>query len=170
MIIYTTFESILGTMLLSSDGEALTGVYFTGQKYEPKRDPGWQSDPDSKILDEVKSQLVQYFSGARRTFDVPVRLRGTPFQVRVWEALASIPFGSTTSYGALAHQIGKSSAVRAVGAAIGHNPISIIIPCHRVIGGNGSLTGYAGGLERKRALLDLEKRSILLPQSGVGYS
>ena len=170
MIVYTTFESILGTMLLSSDGEALTGVYFTGQKYEPKRDSGWRSDSDSKILDEVKSQLVQYFSGARRTFDVPVRLLGTPFQVQVWEALASIPFGSTTSYGTLANQIGKSSAVRAVGAAIGHNPISIIIPCHRVIGGNGSLTGYAGGLERKRALLELEKRSILLPQSGVGYS
>jgi methylated-DNA-[protein]-cysteine S-methyltransferase len=101
--------------------------------------------------------LHEYFSGRRRHFDIPLRLQGTPFQMKVWNALMEIPLGSTVSYGELAGRIKRKDAVRAVGAAVGRNPVSVIVPCHRVIGSGGSLTGYAGGLERKRALLDLEE-------------
>lgn len=102
-------------------------------------------------------QLHEYFAGRRRQFDIPLNLRGTPFQMKVWNALLDIPLGATVSYGELAGRIKRKDAVRAVGAAVGRNPVSVIVPCHRVIGSGGSLTGYAGGLERKRALLDLEK-------------
>lgn len=108
-------------------------------------------------LDPVRRQLEEYFAGSRTTFDVPMAPRGTPFQLRVWEALVRIPFGTTISYGELARRLGNPKLTRAVGAANGANPISILIPCHRVVGTDGSLTGYAGGLAMKRALLDLER-------------
>jgi methylated-DNA-[protein]-cysteine S-methyltransferase len=154
---YTTFESPLGQILLVSDRSFLTGAYFSGQKYEPVPGHGWRGEPDLAIFQDASSQLREYFSGSRRHFDIPLRLQGTPFQMKVWNALMEIPLGSTVSYGELAGRIKRRDAARAVGAAVGRNPVSVIVPCHRVIGSGGSLTGYAGGLERKRALLDLEE-------------
>jgi methylated-DNA-[protein]-cysteine S-methyltransferase len=154
---YATFDSALGRILLVSDGSLLTGAYFSGQKYEPVPGPGWRPEPDLGIFQDASFQLHEYFAGRRRLFDIPLNLRGTPFQMKVWNALLEIPLGATVSYGELAGRIKRKDAVRAVGAAVGRNPVSVIVPCHRVIGSGGSLTGYAGGLERKRALLDLEK-------------
>ena len=108
------------------------------------------------IFQDAVLQLHEYFAGRRRVFEIPLRLPGTPFRMKVWDALLEIPFGSTVSYGELAGRVRREDAVRAIGAAVGRNPVSVIVPCHRVIGGDGSLTGYAGGLERKRGLLDLE--------------
>ena len=117
------------------------------------------ADPD--VLEPVRRQLEEYFAGARRDFDLPLALRGTPFQLRVWAELRRIPYGTTLSYGELARRLGNPNLTRAVGAANGANPISIIIPCHRVIGADGSLVGYGGGLENKRAMLALERRGEL---------
>lgn len=155
---YTLFDSPLGPILLVSDGPHLTGVYFRGQKHEPlfAHAPGWRSEPDSPIFLDAAAQLGQYFAGRRKEFDLPLHLTGTPFQKKIWDALREIPFGDTVSYAQLAGRAGNVNGARAVGAAVGRNPISVIVPCHRVIGSAGSLTGYAGGLERKRALLDLE--------------
>jgi methylated-DNA-[protein]-cysteine S-methyltransferase len=153
---YTSFDSPLGQILLVSDGSLLTGAYFSGQKYEPVPAPGWRPEPDLGIFQDASLQLQEYFAGRRRQFGIPIHLQGTPFQMKVWNALLEIPLGSTVSYGELAGRIKRKNAVRAVGAAVGRNPVSVIVPCHRVIGSGGSLTGYAGGLERKRALLDLE--------------
>ena len=161
MKMYTTFESPLGRVLLVSDGSALTGVYFSGQKYEPTPGPDWRSEADVKIFQDATRQLQEYFAGRRRAFNLPLRLQGTEFQRKVWNALLEIPFGKTVSYGKLAGQLERKEAVRAVGAAVGRNHLSVIVPCHRVIGSDGSLTGYAGGLERKRALLDLEASTHL---------
>lgn len=156
MNIYANIESPLGRILLVSDGTTLTGVYFSGQKYEPVPGPDWQPDPDLNVLKTGGLQLLEYFAGDRRIFNLPVRLCGTPFQRKVWDAISEIPLGETKTYGELARRIDRITAVRAVGAAVGRNPLTVIIPCHRVIGSDGSLTGYAGGLERKRALLALE--------------
>lgn len=155
---YAMFEGPLGRILLVSCCDRLTGVYFCGQKHEPvpANDPQWRSEPDLKIFLETSVQLHEYFAGRRRGFDIKLHLQGTPFQMEVWSALREISFGATLSYAELACRIGSSKAARAVGAAVGRNPISIIVPCHRVIGSTGALTGYAGGLERKRALLELE--------------
>ncbi len=155
---YATFDSPLGRMLLVSDGSFLTGAYFSGQKHEILPVPGQPLEPDLEIFRTASMQFAEYFDGRRRQFDIPLRLPGTPFQMMVWDALLEIPFGGTVSYGELAGRINRISAVRAVGAAVGRNPVSVIVPCHRVIGSDGSLTGYAGGLERKRALLDLEAK------------
>ena len=125
------------------------------QTYEPNRD-GWE--PDDTAFTDVVDQLGEYFRGERYEFDLDLDLVGTAFQRRVWEALLSIPYGETRSYGEIALQIDAPGASRAVGLANGHNPIGIIVPCHRVIGANGSLTGYGGGLDRKRLLLGMEKR------------
>jgi methylated-DNA-[protein]-cysteine S-methyltransferase len=154
----TLFDSPLGQILLVSDGSHLTGLYFRGQKHEPlfPHAPGWRSEPDSPIFLDASAQLGQYFSGRRKEFDLPLHPTGTPFQRKIWDALREIPFGDTVSYAQLAARAGCVNSARAVGAAVGRNPISVIVPCHRVIGSAGSLTGYAGGLERKRALLDLE--------------
>lgn len=156
MNVYSTVESPLGEIRLFSDGRCLTGLYFSGQKYEFRPDPDWHAIPDLEIFERSRTELREYFAGRRRGFDVPVDLRGTPFQIRVWNALRAIPWGETLSYGDLAGRMGRKEAVRAVAAAVGRNPVSIIVPCHRVVGRDGSLTGYAGGLERKRALLDME--------------
>jgi O-6-methylguanine DNA methyltransferase len=151
---YVTFvDSPIGRLSLYSDGEALTGLYM--EKREP---PGeWVPGEDIAVLKSAAQQLKEYFTGARRDFDLPVALHGTAFQCKVWEHLTSIPCGETWSYGQLAQRIRQPTASRAVGLANGRNPVSIVVPCHRVIGSDGSLTGYGGGLERKQWLLEHER-------------
>ncbi len=144
--LYSTVPSPVGELLLVSDGEALTGLYMTPHPVAPGR-------RDDAHLRAAREQLRAYFAGGLQDFDLPLAPAGTDFQVRVWEALRAIPFGSTVSYGEVARRLGLPAASRAVGAANGRNPISVIVPCHRVIGSNGSLTGYGGGLARKRWLL-----------------
>lgn len=150
------FDSALGGITLAATDQGLAGVWFDRQRHSPDM-TGWLSDDDHPVLREAARQLDDYFAGRRQHFDLPLDLsHGTTFQQSVWRALLAIPSGQTTSYGALSAGVGKPAAVRAVGAAVGRNPISVIVPCHRVVGSNGSLTGYAGGLDRKSALLDLE--------------
>jgi methylated-DNA-[protein]-cysteine S-methyltransferase len=149
---YTYFESPIGRLLLTSDGTALTGLYMEPSRKAQSVD-GWIQDETVAPLSATVRQLTEYFAGTRREFDLPLRLQGTTFQTRVWRELTVIPYGQTWSYGQLAQRIDKPSASRAVGLANGRNPISILVPCHRVIGADGSLTGYGGGVERKRWLL-----------------
>ena len=151
--IYTSMDSPIGELTLTGDGRALTGVYM---ERPGGPNPEWMRDDDG--LAEARRQMEAYFAGALTSFDLPLAPRGTPFQEQVWGALRSIPYGKTASYRDIAVQVGNPTAVRAVGAANGRNPIAIIVPCHRVIGADGSLTGYGGGMERKRWLLDLEAR------------
>jgi methylated-DNA-[protein]-cysteine S-methyltransferase len=150
-IFFATLDSPIGPLLCTSNGDALTGIFMEVHKHGPVRTPEWRQDA-SKFQDAFR-QLRDYFAGKRRTFDLPLAPQGTEFQQRVWKALLEIPFGETMSYGALAKTLGMPAASRAVGAANGRNPLSIVVPCHRVIGANGSLTGYGGGLPRKRWLL-----------------
>jgi methylated-DNA-[protein]-cysteine S-methyltransferase len=154
--LYTQMESPLGTLLLSAEDEALTGAHFPGQKHDRPPQQDWQRADDAPVLAKARAQLAEYFDRRRTQFDLPLDPRGTPFQQSVWRALLAVPFGRTSTYGAIAAAIRRPSAVRAVGAAIGANPIGIVVPCHRVIGRDGTLTGYAGGLERKAKLLALE--------------
>ena len=153
--LYTYLRSPLGDLLLFGDEQALRGVYM-----DAKAPPGWRSSDEAFAA--AGEQLDQYFAGERRDFDLPLDLRGTPFQRRVWQALLTIPYGETRSYGELAAQIGRPDRPRAVGAANGRNPVSIVVPCHRVIGSDGGLTGYGGGLARKRWLLDHEAGRLAL--------
>lgn len=148
---YTVTPSPVGDLVVVGDGEALTGVHFRARIGLP---PGWRRDagPVAGAVD----QLAAYFAGARREFDLWLAAEGTAFQRRVWAALEGIPYGETTTYAKLAAEIGHPGSARAVGAANGANPLAIVVPCHRVIGAGGSLTGYAGGLAAKRWLLDLE--------------
>jgi len=155
--LYTEMKSPLGTLLLTAENGSLIGVHFPGQKHDRPRQPHWQRADDEPVLAQARAQLAEYFAGQRTRFDLPLDPRGTSFQQAVWRALLAVPFGGTSTYGAIAAAIRKPSAVRAVGSAIGANPISIVVPCHRVIGRDGSLTGYAGGLERKAKLLALER-------------
>jgi methylated-DNA-[protein]-cysteine S-methyltransferase len=152
---YRRIDSPIGGLLLAGDGRVLHRLAFAGDR-EPTPESDWSPDVTGK-LDPVCRELEAYFAGRLTRFATPVAPRGTPFQQRVWAALCDIPYGRTTSYGALARQIGVDKAVRAVGAANGANPIAILVPCHRVIGADGSLTGFGGGLPVKRALLDLEQ-------------
>ena len=157
--LYTEMPSPLGRLLLTADDGALTGVHFPGdQKHDRPRQPDGLRADDAPVLASARSQLAEYFDGRRSDFDLPLAPRGTPFQQAVWHALLAVPFGATSTYGAIAAAIRRPTAVRAVGAAIGANPIGIVIPCHRIIGADGSLTGYAGGLDRKAKLLALEHR------------
>ena len=149
---FTHVDSPIGRLLLTSDGSALTGLYMEPSR-KAQSTAGWVEDAAVPPLAAAVRQLTEYFAGSRRDFDLPLRLQGTDFQQRVWRELTEIPFGETWSYGQLARRIAKPSASRAVGLANGQNPISIIVPCHRVIGADGSLTGYGGGLERKSWLL-----------------
>lgn len=149
-------ESPVGQLLLLSDGEHLTGVYMAAQKYEPAATPEWRTD--EKVFRAAREQIDAYFAGELHAFSLPLAPRGTEFQRSVWKALCDIPYGRTESYGELARRIGRASASRAVGLANGHNPIGIIVPCHRVIGAKGALTGYGGGLDRKRWLLSHEAK------------
>lgn len=152
-----SYQSPLGAMTLVATSSALAGIWFDGQKHMPDTSH-WAVEEDHPVLQQTRAQLDEYFSGKRQRFDLPLDIAGgTPFQQQVWRALLDIPASETDAYGALAKRIGNSNAVRAVGAAVGRNPISIVIPCHRVLGADGSLTGFAGGLERKVALLQLEQ-------------
>ena len=155
-IVQTPYASPLGPMLVAATGRGLAGLWFEGQKHLPES-AAWPWQPAHPVLRRTVHQLDEYFAGRRLTFELPLDLQGgTAFQQSVWLALLAIPRGGTASYGGLGRRIGNPAAVRAVGAAVGRNPISIVVPCHRVIGADGSLTGYAGGLARKTALLDLE--------------
>lgn len=150
-------DSPVGALTLKSDGAKLVSIWFEKDKRDASR-PGQASGVRDAILDQTRRELDEYFAGKRKTFDVAFApAEGTGFQRSVWKALTKIPFGQTVSYGYIAKAIGMPSAVRAVGAANGANPIPIIVPCHRVIGANGSLTGFGGGLDRKRYLLGLER-------------
>lgn len=157
-MISTIHDGPVGPLTLHSDGAALTGLEFEKPKYPLEASPRG----NDRVLDSARRQLDLYFAGQLRVFDVPTAPRGTPFQQRVWAALLTIPYGATRSYGAQAAAIGAPKASRAVGLAHGRNPISIIVPCHRVIGASGSLTGYGGGIDRKRQLLDLEQGKLLI--------
>jgi methylated-DNA-[protein]-cysteine S-methyltransferase len=155
--VFTTHTSTpLGELLLAATHHGLCGLWFVGQKHFPDT-TGWQRDDAHATLQQAAQQVQQYFAQQRRSFDVPLDLsHGSAFQQSVWHALLHIAHGQTLSYGQLAAQLRNPKAVRAVGAAVGRNPISLIVPCHRVLGASGSLTGYAGGLARKTALLQLE--------------
>ena len=157
---YTTMESPVGPLLLAADEGGLRFISFAGKKRAVRPQGDWTENP--KPFAEVARQLRAYFRGELKEFDIPLNMRGTEFQLRVWESLCSIPYGETTSYGEIARRIGRPEAVRAVGAANGSNPIPIVVPCHRVIGSNFSLTGYGGGLSIKEKLLALESRQLRL--------
>src|SRR5690606_2589885 len=156
---HTVIDSPIGPLTLVTDGEALTGLYMETHRHA--RPASWGTRVGLAeapgVRRETARQLGEYFAGERTDFDLPLRPQGTPFQQAVWQALRSIGYGETISYAELARRVGSPSASRAVGLANGRNPISVVVPCHRVIGANGSLTGYGGGLERKRRLLELER-------------
>ncbi len=171
VIYYNRVESPIGPLLLTSDGVSLTGLYMSDvSEARDEQSPGdlgsvfgvssisgtWVADGEVGPLREARQQLAAYFEGKLTRFELPLSMAGTDFQRRVWDALTAIPFGVTISYGELAQSVGNPKGSRAVGLANGSNPISIIVPCHRVIGSNGKLTGYGGGLPRKAALLDFE--------------
>jgi methylated-DNA-[protein]-cysteine S-methyltransferase len=164
-LIWSILPSPVGDLLLTTDADHLTGVFFRPHKashreWDRSRRTGME-DPQSPVLARTRQQLEEYFAGTRTEFDLPLAPTGTGFQLRVWQALTEIPYGRTESYGHVAARLGLvPGASRAVGLANGANPISIVVPCHRVIGANGSLTGYGGGLDRKRFLLDLEQGSL----------
>lgn len=154
----TTMDSPIGQLTLTSDDSYLTGLYLEEQNYAPTERDAWVRNQLPFV--EVVAQIEAYFSGALREFELPIKLEGTEFQMRVWNELRAIPYGVTISYGHLARQVGNPRACRAVGLANGRNPIGIIVPCHRVIGVKGALTGYGGGLDRKRWLLDHERSQL----------
>lgn len=154
-MLHTTIDSPVGDLLLVGDGRALHGLYMTEAPRPMPVRPEWRRD--DAAFATARRQLGEYFAGERTAFDLSLTLNGTPFQRSVWDALREIPYGRTMSYGELARRIGRPSAVRAVGLANGRNPVSVVVPCHRVIGADGSLTGYGGGVERKRFLLALER-------------
>jgi methylated-DNA-[protein]-cysteine S-methyltransferase len=148
---YTVVDSLLGEIVVAGAPDAVTALWFA-----PPSDPdGWERDDAG--LAPVARRLEEYFAGRRRGLDVPVRLEGSPFEQRVWQEVQAIPYGRTASYAEIAWRIGHPGAARAVGRANARNPVCLVVPCHRVVGSDGSLTGYAGGLERKRALLALER-------------
>ena len=159
MTVVTTIPSPVGPLTLAGEplpggGVALVSLSMAAQRHEPAVDSAWTVDPAP--FAEVVRQLGEYFAGSRRAFDLPLAPAGTPFQQAVWMALRAIPYGTTTTYGAIAAAVGRPTAGRAVGAAIGRNPIGIVVPCHRVVGSGGAITGYAGGIDRKVTLLALE--------------
>jgi methylated-DNA-[protein]-cysteine S-methyltransferase len=161
---HVVMDSPIGPMTLVADGGALACLYMTDHRHAPEdaafgpADPG--PGPQAEVLAEAERQLTEYFAGTRTEFDLPLAMGGTAFQQRVWAGLREIPYGETISYGELARRLGQPTASRAVGLANGRNPVSIIVPCHRVVGSNGRLVGYGGGLDRKLHLLDLERRTL----------
>ena len=158
---YAKSQTPLGEVLMLSDGTVLTGLYFFGQKHMPGIQATWQNDPDLSIFITTAKQVSEYFNGTRKVFDIPYRfVVGTSFQQRVWHEIAKIEHGQRGCYSDLAKEVGSLRAVRAVGGAVGRNPLTLIVPCHRVFGVDGSLTGYAGGLERKKALALLEHQKF----------
>jgi methylated-DNA-[protein]-cysteine S-methyltransferase len=156
---HTVIDSVVGTLTLVAEGGAIVGLYMDLQRHRPDDEELGEPDPRGRAVEPFKAaaaQLDAYFDGELTRFDVPLAPHGSEFQQRVWAALQEIPYGRTESYGELAERIGSPEGARAVGLANGKNPIGIIIPCHRVVGADGSLTGYGGGIERKKQLLDLE--------------
>jgi methylated-DNA-[protein]-cysteine S-methyltransferase len=160
-MLYCTVDSPIGELLLAGDGEKLAMLHMQAGRRRIKAPAGW-THSDAPFA-RVRAQLAEYFEGRRRRFELPLAPAGSPFELAVWRALLEIPYGETRSYGELAARIGRPDAARAVGTANARNPIAVIIPCHRVIGADGSLTGFGGGLERKRLLLDLEAGVLALP-------
>jgi len=159
-LVCQTCTSPLGELLLAADADGLAGAWFVGQQHQPDAQ-AWRRQADHPLLLQAQTQITQYLAGARQTFDVPLSLKqGTAFQQRVWQALQAIPFGQTRSYSDIAQALGAPQAVRAVGAAIGRNPWIMLVPCHRVLGAKGALTGYAAGLARKQSLLSLEAAQL----------
>jgi methylated-DNA-[protein]-cysteine S-methyltransferase len=163
---YCVIDSPLGPITVQGEGEFVTGLYLPDHKGWLGPDSSWKQAGASFAA--VHKQLAEYFSGARQTFDVPLKLAGTSFQRRVWQELVRIPYGSTITYSELARRVGNPSASRAVGHANGRNPISIIVPCHRVVGTSGKMTGYAGGINKKRWLLEWESRTASQRRSLFG--
>ncbi|MFM9372225.1 methylated-DNA--[protein]-cysteine S-methyltransferase [Streptomyces sp. Da 82-17] len=158
---HTVVDSPYGPLTLVATDGALSGLYMTDQRHRPPEENfGARVAPDEDPFAEAARQLGEYFAGERHTFDLPLSLQGTPFQREVWAGLLAIPYGETRTYGELAAELGRPQASRAVGLANGKNPVGIVVPCHRVVGANGSLTGYGGGLDRKRRLLDLERGGV----------
>ena len=153
---YDRFKSPQGGMLLVASDDGLAGIYFDRQKHHPKLASEWKQNRGHKVLRQTRRELEEYFSGKRKRFEVALDPEGTPFQRAVWKAISTVGFGKTISYGELARRAGHPGSARAAGAATGRNPIGIIVPCHRIVGSDGDLTGYAGGLARKCALLELE--------------
>lgn len=153
---HAVVDSPIGPLVLVAQGDAVAGLFMDAHRHAP--DPATHGDRDDAVLPALREQLAAYFTGDLEEFDVRVDVAGTPFQQRVWQALRAIPYGRTWSYGELAQHVGQPTASRAVGLANGRNPVSIVVPCHRVIGSTGSLTGYGGGVERKRWLLAHEQR------------
>jgi methylated-DNA-[protein]-cysteine S-methyltransferase len=160
-MLYCTVDSPIGELLLGGEGESLGLLHMQQGRRPTPNGAGWKRS--ERAFARVREQLGEYFDGRRRHFDVPLAPTGSPFELAVWRALLEIPYGETVSYGQLAARIGRPGAPRAVGVANARNPIAVIVPCHRVIGADGSLTGYGGGLERKRLLLDLEAGVLALP-------
>ena len=156
MIRYARIPTGLGPVYATLRDDSLSGIYFDGGRHAPAIDPAWREDPAAAPFRALASQLEAYLAGKLRAFALPLAPHGTAFQVRVWNEIARIPFGATITYAELAARAGAPGAVRAAGAATGRNPLSIVVPCHRVIGSDGTLTGYAGGVDRKRRLLELE--------------
>ena len=173
MIVHAFHPTPIGLLLLVGERDAagntrLAGIYMERHRHGRGVDPSWAED--AAALEEVARQLDGYFDGSRTTFDLPLAPAGTPFQRRVWDELARIPWGTTVTYGELAARAGHPGAARAVGAAVGRNPISIVVPCHRVVGADGTLTGYAGGVARKAFLLALEGAVVAaVGPGGVGH-
>lgn len=163
MIVHTTIASPVGPLLLAASDDGLHLIEFHAPRHPMRRGADWH-EGDSALLRAARQQLGEYFAGERRRFDLPLAPQGTPFQCEVWHTLAGIPYGETISYAQLATRVGKPAAVRAVGAANGRNPLPLVLPCHRVIGSDGSLTGFGGGLPTKQFLLQLEGA---LPGGGV---
>jgi methylated-DNA-[protein]-cysteine S-methyltransferase len=160
VMVYTQIESPLGPLLLVADDAGLRQILFVNGRHAPQPDSSWKED--KATFSQTIRQLHNYFAGELESFDLPLAPEGTPFQLAVWRRLCDIPYGATVSYGELANRIGNPKACRAVGLANGSNPIPIVIPCHRVIGSNGKLTGYGGGLPIKEKLLALERRQLRL--------
>ncbi|QAY72999.1 methylated-DNA--[protein]-cysteine S-methyltransferase [Agromyces protaetiae] len=166
---HTTIGTAVGDLLVVADGDAVTGVYFPGHWYPPASDrigtalaiENAGAEASDPVFTQVERELDEYFAGRRTHFEVVIATSGDAFQEQVWRMLRAITFGATTTYGALAEALGDRALARRVGQAVGRNPVSILIPCHRVVGADGSLTGYAGGLERKRVLLELEGAEVV---------
>ena len=164
---YSILQSPIADIMLVADDSALIGLYFVGCDHVPAASRRWKLNAKHPVLQQAAKQLGEYFSRKRKSFSVPLRLAGTDFQQRVWQQIALIPYGETIHYTDLAKRAGAPRAVRAVGTTTGRNPVSILIPCHRVVGKNGSLCGFAGGLERKRDLLELENLDGIDLRKGI---
>jgi methylated-DNA-[protein]-cysteine S-methyltransferase len=164
MTSYSIFKSPVGDLMLVANQSELIGIYFLNCRHVPKAQKTWALDERHPVLQQAEKQLKEYFAGKRNSFSLPMNFAGTDFQKRVWQEIARIPFGKNLTYSELAKKAGAPNAIRAAGTATGRNPLSIVVPCHRVLTKDGAIGGYAGGLEKKRHLLKLE--GILLSKDG----